>query len=169
MATKCPVEKHCTELNIGSLLEEVQTAVDSIRQRAYELAAERGFAGCQDLDDWLKAQNELFFVPVSNLVETDTDYTLTASVAGFKPEQISVSIEPQSVSVWCKASMRTESLPNAGARVEPADREMFCQYRLPHTVVVESAKAFYESEVVTVILPKRSEPQEADIDQPVAA
>ena len=169
VATKCVARKRSTELNIGSLLEEVQTAAGSIRRRAYELAAERGFAGGQVLDDWLKAENELFFVPVSRLMETDTEYTLTASVAGFRPDQIAVSVEPQSVTVWGKASMRPEGLPDAGAGSEAGSREMFCQYRLPHTVAVERAKAHYESEEVTVILPKRSEPREAGAEQPAAA
>lgn len=169
VATKCPVEKRCTELNIGTLLDEVRTAAGSIRQRAYELASERGFAGGQDLDDWLKAENELFFVPVSRLMETGAEYILTASVAGFKPDKIAVCVEPHSVAVWGRASMRPEGWPDAGVGSEAGDRELFCQYRLPHAVAVESAKAVYESEEVIVILPKRSEPREAVAEQPAAA
>ena len=41
--------------------------------------------------------------------ETETHYILTASVAGFKPEQIAVSVEPQCVTVWCKAPTTAES------------------------------------------------------------
>ena len=161
MATRSAVAKLYTEVTIGSLFEEVQRAVDSICRRAYDLAVERGFATGHDLDDWLKAENELFFVPPADLRETETHYTLTASVPGFKPEQIAVSVEPQSVTVWGKAPTTTES--------EAGSRELFCQYRLPHAVVVGSAKATYASEELTVTLPKRSEPQEADVDQPAAA
>jgi HSP20 family molecular chaperone IbpA len=161
MATRNAVAKLHTEVTIGTLFDEIQRAVDSICRRAYEFAAERGFATGHDLGDWLKAENELFFVPPADLKETETHYILTAPVAGFKPEQIAVSVDPKCVTVWGKAPTTAKS--KAGSR------ELFCQYRLPHAVLVESAKATYASEELTVTLPKRSEPQEADVDQPAAA
>ena len=105
MATKSAAAKPHMEVTIGSLIDEIQSAVDSICRRAYELAAERGFAAGYDLDDWLKAENELFLVPGSELTETATEYILDTSVAGFTPEQIAVSVEPQCVTVWGKASI----------------------------------------------------------------
>lgn len=161
MATQSAKAKLSTEVTIGSLLEEVQRAVDSICRRAYEFAAERGFATRHDLDDWLKAENELFLVPRADLKETETEYILTASVAGFEPEQIAVSVEPQCVTVWGKTTTTAES--------EASSRKLFCQYRLPHAVVVESAKATYASGDLNLTLPKPSEPQEADVDHPAAA
>jgi HSP20 family molecular chaperone IbpA len=157
MAMKRATKKSRTGVVVGSRIEEVRRAADSIRQRAYELAVERGFAGDHDLDDWLKAENELFFVPASELRETETQYSLNVSVPGFSPHQIAVSVEPQSVAVW------------GGAATSDGRKELFCQYRLPHAVVVERAKAFYDSGELTVILPKRPEPREADTEQPAAA
>jgi HSP20 family molecular chaperone IbpA len=169
MATKSAIVKPYTEVTIGSLLEEVQRAVDSICRKAYEFASKRGFATGHDLDDWLKAENELFFVPASELTETATEYILNASVAGFKPEQLTVSAEPQCVTVWGKAPTSQEDLPGGQAEFQAGSRELFCQYRLPHAVVVENVKAFYDSEKLTVTLPKQSEPREADTEQPAAA
>lgn len=167
MTTKSVVAKRYTEVSIGNLLEEVQGAVGSICRRAYEFSAERGFAGGHDLDDWLKAEKELFFVPPSDLKETETEYILNASVPDFKPDQITVSVEPQCVTVRGKAATGRADLPEAEAAV--GNREMFCQYRLPHAVVVERAKASYDSGDLTVTLPKRTEPLEADTEQPAAA
>lgn len=169
MATKSVVAKRYTEVIIENLLEEVQGAVDSICRRAYEFSAERGFAGGHDLDDWLKAENELFFVPPSDLKETETEYILKASVSGFKPDQITVNVEPQCVTVRGKAATGRADLPEAEAEAAAGSREMFCQYRLPHAVVVERAKASYDSGELTVTLPKRTEPLEADTEQPAAA
>lgn len=160
MSTKSAVAKLYTEVPIGSLFEEVQKAVDNIFRRAYGFAAERGFAMGHDLDDWLKAENELFFVPPTDLKETETHYILTASVAGFKPQQIVVSVEPQCVTVWGKAPTTAES--------EAGSSELFCRYRLPHAVVVERAKATYASGELTVTLPKRSKTQEGNVDQRAA-
>jgi HSP20 family molecular chaperone IbpA len=169
MATKIAATKHYPEVTIGNLLAEVQRAMDSICQRAYEFAAERGFATGHDLDDWLKAESELFFVPASELTETATEYILNASVAGFKPDQITVSAEPQCVTVWGKAPASRGNLPEEEAEPEAGTRELFCQYRLPHAVVVERVKAIYDSGRLTVTLPKQSEPVEADMEQPAAA
>ena len=169
MATKVAVAKRYTEVTIGSLLEEVQRAVDRICWRAYELAAERGFAAGHDLDDWLKAENELFFVPACELKETETEYSLKVSVPGFRPDQIAVTVEPQSVTVWGKTVTSGEVLPEAVEKPEAGSKEMFCQYRLPHEVDVERAKALCDSGELTVILPKRFEPLEADAEQPAAA
>ncbi len=169
MANKVAVAKRYTEVTIGSLLEEVQTAVDRIRRRAYELAAERGFAAGHDLDDWLKAENELFFVPACEIEETETEYNLKASVPGFSPDQIAVCVEPQSVTVWGKTAMSGEVLGEAGTGSDVGGKEMFCQYRLPQEVEAERAKAFCDAEELIVTLPKRSEPFEADTEQPAAA
>ncbi len=173
MAAKSVVANSYTEVAIGSLFDDVQRAVDSICRRAYEFAAERAFAVGHDLDDWLKAENELFFVPASEFTETETEYTLKLAASGFKPDQIAVSAEPQCVTVWGKSAIGQVDLPDTKAESQAdGNKEMFCQYRLPHPVVVENAKAFYESGDMTVTLPKRSEPQEADTEhteQPAAA
>jgi len=158
MAVKRVMKKRRTEVRVGSVLAEVQRAADNIRQRAFELAAARGFAGGHDLDDWLRAENELFYVPASELRETETEYSLNVSVTGFQPHQIVVSVEPQSVAVT-----------GGAATSEAGSKELFCQYRLFHEVVVEKAKAFCDSGELTVTLPKRSEPREADTEQPAAA
>ena len=76
MATKSAVAKPHTEVTIGSLIDEIQSAVDIICRRAYELSAERGFAAGHDLDDWLNAEKELFLVPGSELTEMATEYIL---------------------------------------------------------------------------------------------
>jgi len=151
-----------TDVSIGRLLNEVKRAADTIRQRAYELAVERRFTAGRDLDDWLKAEKELFFVPASELSETPTEYVLSASVSGFEPDQVAVAVEPHSVTVWGKAATSREDAPQAGAASELGSREMFCRYRLPHAVVVETAKAVYAAEVLTVTLPKHSSDCEAD-------
>ncbi len=158
MAVKRAMRKGRTEVRIGSRFAEVQRAADSIRQRAYELAAERGFAGGHDLDDWLKAESELFHVPASELRETETEYSLRVSVRGRKAQNIVVSVESRSVTVWSGATASA-----AGSK------ELFCQHRLPHAVVVERAKAFCESGELTVTLPKQTELSEADAGQPAAA
>jgi HSP20 family molecular chaperone IbpA len=169
MATKSAVAKLHTEVTIGSLIDEVQSAVDSICRQAYEFAAQRGFAAGHDLDDWLKAENELFLVPASELTETATEYILDASVADFEPEQIAVSVEPQCVTVWGKASMSPTDLAEGQVEREVGGRELFCQYRLRHPVVIERVRAVYESEKLRVTLPKQSEPPEADTERPGAA
>ncbi len=157
MAVKRIVKTSRTAVRVGNVLVEVQRAADRIRKRAYELAAERGFGGGHDLDDWLKAENELFCVPASELRETDTEFSLNVSVRGRKPQEIAVSVEPRSVAVWGERAS------------EAGSKELFCQYRLPHAVVVERAKAFCESGELTVTLPKQSELWEAEAGQPAAA
>lgn len=158
MAVKKVIKKRRSEVRVGSVLAEVQRAADYIRQRAFELAAARGFAGGHDLDDWLEAEKELFYVPASGLRETEAEYTLNVSVTAFQPHQIVVSVEPQSVTVW-----------GGAAASEARSKELFCQYRLFHEVVVEKARAFYDSGELAVTLPKRSQPGEADTEQPSAA
>lgn len=159
MATLSAIARRYIEVTAGSLAEDARIAVDRIYGRAYELAAERGFAVGRELDDWLQAVNELFLVPASELIDARTQYILRVSVPGFKPEQITVSVEPQYVTIWGKAT---------GGEV-PESKDLFCQRRLPHPVVAANATAVYDAGELTVTCPKRSEPLEADIDRPVAA
>jgi len=171
MGTKAALAKCCgTEVTIGNLLGKVERSVDSICRRAYEFALDREFARGHDVDDWLKAENELFFVPASELRETETEYILKLQVAGFRPEHIAVSAEPRCITVWGTAATSREDLPDAGDDSEAADsKEMFFQSRLPHSVMVENAKAYFDSGELTVTLPKRTAPQVIETEQAVAA
>ncbi len=154
MAGKRVIKKNRTAVRVGSAVAEVQRAADRIRKRAYELAAERGFAGGHDLDDWLKAENELFDVPASELTETETEYSLRISVQGREPQEVAVNVETRSVAVW------------GGKAGEANSKELFCQHRLPHPVVAEMAKAFYDSGELSVTIPKRPEMWGGDSGRP---
>ncbi|MCC7175341.1 MAG: Hsp20/alpha crystallin family protein [Bryobacterales bacterium] len=158
MAAKDAIKESRIEVRVGRGLAEVQEAAARIRRRAHELAAERGFAGVHALDDWLRAENELFYVPASELREAETEYSLHVLIPVRALETIAVNIEPRSVAVWGGAP--------AG---ETDNRELFCQHTLPHPVVVEMATAFFDSGELTVTLPKRSELSIGDAGRPAAA
>lgn len=166
MATRAVAVGPCPEIAVGNMVAEVLTALDSIRSRAYELAARRGFAAGRELDDWLAAENELFFVPPACLQESAAGYILTVPAAGFNPERIVVSVEPRCVTIWGK-SLTSREAPAAEAGVDR--REMFCRYRLPQAVVAEAATATCAAGQLTVNLPRLREPLEADLERPAGA
>ena len=45
------------------LFQSIESALASIRQRAYEIFRSRGEAPRNDLDDWFRAERELFEIP----------------------------------------------------------------------------------------------------------
>lgn len=90
----------------------------------------------------------------SDLKETEAEYIFTMAVSGFEPGQIAVSVEPHCVAVWAGSKQCGEGEPDTDVRTAvPSAKEMFCQYRLPHLVVVEDAKAVCDSGELSVTLP----------------
>ena len=90
-------------------LERIQEAGESIRKRAYGFFEQREGAKGNDLEDWLRAEAELFFMPESEIRETDHGFDLTVVMEGFKCDQIEVTANPDEIIVWAASGDENES------------------------------------------------------------
>jgi len=77
-----------------SILEKIQDAENRIRARAFELFAGNGLFD-RDLDNWLKAEDELILRPSIELREKDKQFKLKISVPGVEPKAMDIQATPR--------------------------------------------------------------------------
>ena len=62
------------------VFKEVEKLMERMRNRAYDLFCERGFSIGHDLEDWLRAEDEICW-SAAGLVATDNGYRLEVALA----------------------------------------------------------------------------------------
>jgi len=97
---------------------KVEKALEAVRKRAFELFEKRGRTPGRDLEDWLQAERELFYIPETGLTEGDNSFTVTIRAPGFEAKDVEVIVLPREILVEAKADRR-----------EPTAVESKCFYR----------------------------------------
>jgi HSP20 family molecular chaperone IbpA len=63
--------------------------------RAYEISESRGRTGGRDLEDWLEAEQELFYPLPAELIEGESSFLVRADVDGFRSADLEIHAEPR--------------------------------------------------------------------------
>ena len=136
-----------------SIFKEIDEIADQIRVRAYNLFANRGFTAGHEVEDWLTAEQEICW-PTAELVEEDDEFEVKVALAGFEPDEISLTATPREVIV--KASHK-------GERKEDDEKVHWSEFRsnkvyrriaLPSDVDVAKVKAEFENGMLEIEAPK---------------
>jgi HSP20 family protein len=139
------------------IFNELENIAKQIRVRAYNLFANRGFSEGHDLEDWLTAQREICW-PTAELVEEEKAFNVKIALAGFEPEDISITATPHELIV--KASHKTERKESEspdGARVrwsEFRSNDVYRQIELPADVDVAGISAEFAKGMLEIEAPK---------------
>jgi HSP20 family protein len=160
---ECPMSKLSIE-KVSSpedrklpIFEELDEIADRIRVRAYNLFANRGFSEGHELEDWFTAQREICW-PTAELVEEEGEFEVKVALAGFEPEDITVTATPRELII--KASRRNERKENRdrdGARVRWSEfhsNDVYRQIAFPADVDVRWIKAEFEQGMLEIEAPK---------------
>src|ERR1700683_4590121 len=79
------------EAKSASLMGEIETLFDRVRQRAFEVFDQRGRASGRELDDWVNAEAQLLVAAPAELVEGKKSLEIDIAVPGFSSDQLKVS------------------------------------------------------------------------------
>lgn len=155
--------------------EPVFAAVDallgSIRSRAYELCAQRGFKDGSALDDWFRAEHEISW-PAAELAEDDKGYQLKVALPGYSAREIEVTVTPQEI-IISAASARRETAkqpePAKGiVRWSEFRRDQVCRrIEFPNAIDTNQVTAALEDGLLTVKAAKQAQVQAQRV--PIAA
>jgi HSP20 family protein len=140
-----------------SILKQIDDSFARIRDRAYELFSRRGYGDGAELDDWLTAERQLFTVPSAELNETANEYTMEMAAEGYKPDEIQVAVDADSVIVQGKMKRKTERKEDGVDYSEMASKELFRRIRLREPIDPDAVKASLDGAVLRLTMPKRSQ------------
>ncbi len=132
----------------------MREAREAVAQHAYYLSQQHGFTPGKDLEDWFRAESELFRAVPIEIAENEDELRMLAEVPGYAAEDIDIHLEPKRLVIRGKAE--TEHVEEKGnlSYSERAGREIFRAVHLPVQVDPEKASAVVHEGVLEVTLPK---------------
>ena len=137
------------------IFEEFDKIADQIRMQAFKLFAHRGASDGHALDDWLTAEREICW-PATELIESDGQYALKVALAGFEPNEITVTATPREIMI--KAAHRHEQSGGDGdAKLKWSEfrrSDVFRRVELPENVDVDGISASLNNGLLEISAPK---------------
>ena len=89
-----------------SLFESLNELQEAIRQKAFGLFSERGTAHGGEMEDWLRAERELVWVPQSETMEDDKQFRLRLIVPGLEAQDLQITAMPDAIIVQAEGASK---------------------------------------------------------------
>ena len=122
--------------------------------RAFDFFRARGGEFGHEVEDWFRAESDILrFVPVE-IKEQNGTLKVSADVAGFKPEEVEISVKDNTLMISGKMEAREEKKDENVFYSDFRSNRFFRQMTLPEAVKVEDAKAEIKDGMLNISLPK---------------
>jgi len=137
------------------VFRETEELLQRIRARAYELCSGRGFGSGSALDDWLTAEREICW-PAGELVEREGDYTLSLTLPGFEPGEITLTATPHELIVHAQVERKEEAKKPEGEThwSEFRSDDVYRRVELAKDIDVQKVSASLRNGLLKIIAPK---------------
>jgi HSP20 family molecular chaperone IbpA len=142
--------------------EQVSALSESIARRAFEIFQSRERTEGGDLDDWFRAEAELFHTAHVHLYESDDALAVSAEVPGFAAEELWISLEPSRLTITGKRTTNHKSMRRVLYCDACADR-IFRSMALPMEVDPKKATAALRNGVLELALPKSASARAVEV------
>jgi HSP20 family molecular chaperone IbpA len=137
------------------IFEEIGKRLEEVRRRAAELFEQRGRAVGHALDDWLKAEREVFGGwPAAELKEKNEKYELEMTLPGYDAKEVEVTVTPQEILVH--AESRHEKKGEEGKVVwsEFGSNSVYRRFELPGRIDVDKTHATLDKGLLRITAAK---------------
>jgi HSP20 family molecular chaperone IbpA len=131
------------------LPQEIQMLHDRISRRAYDLYEARRAADGSPVNDWLRAEREVCWVPQVELQETDRAFHLMIRLSDVADERIEVNVLPEMIVL--RSASENESGAQCGADLcQSEPKLLFGWIVFPSQIHAESAVIRLEDDLLRV-------------------
>ena len=127
---------------------------EEMTKKAFENFVRRGGGWGHEFDDWFRAESELLRPVPVELVEKNGGYFVDASVPGFKPEEIEISIKDDLLTISGMTERNFEIEKENLLYTDFSSNRFFRQMPLPQPVDAEKVEAKLEDGILHLTLPK---------------
>jgi HSP20 family molecular chaperone IbpA len=144
-----------TDNRSDPIFEEFDRLADRIRTEAYNLFAHRGSDEGHALDDWLAAERRVCW-PAAELEELDGEYNVKVALAGFDPDEVTVTATPREILVRARHQQR-QSKADGKARLRWSEfraNDVLRRIEVPSNVDVSSISANLHNGLLEIAAPK---------------
>ncbi len=141
--------------SVWSLFDEGSNLVEDLQRRAYSLFQARNGHGGGPLDDWIRAEQERFEIPRSELTENKDSIHLEAQVPGLAAKNLAITVTPCELVIRGERSSRRQNKEKGEIRFsEFSEKKFFRRIALPSQVDVDRTKANLDDGILTIDMPK---------------
>jgi HSP20 family molecular chaperone IbpA len=137
------------------VFEEMERMLQRIRDRAFEVFAERGFKIGNALQDWLTAERELCW-PEAKFTEGNRQYVLSVALAGYDPKDVTVTATPRELIVSAKADAahKGKAKDEKVCWSEFRDGDVCRRIDLPTDIKVDEVSASMSNGLLKIVAPR---------------
>lgn len=131
------------------LLQKIEILQDTISRRAYDFYQTRGASEGSSVDDWLRAEREMCWVPQEKLQETEGAIHVTIGLSGAADEDIEVTLLPEMIILRGAIETDGEGQYEADS-FESRPKMLFRRISFPSQIHTESAVVQLEADLLKV-------------------
>jgi HSP20 family protein len=139
------------------LIERFNNVYDEIANRAFSIFENDGRLFGRDLENWFKAETELFHPVHVNVAEAEGTVTVAAEVPGFEVKDLEVTLEPQRLIISGKRETKEETQKGKTIYKEQCSNQIFRAVSLPAEVDASKATATLKNGVLELRVPKSAQ------------
>jgi HSP20 family protein len=151
------------------LLDSMFKTFEAISRRAFEIFDSNGRLDGHDVEDWFKAEKELFHPVHFEMTETDDSISVRAEVPGFSEKDLQVTMEPNRLTISGKRESSKEEKKGKTTYSETCSNEVFRVVDLPAEVETEKVTATLKDGMLQLNMPKTAKARSVPIKKEAAA
>jgi HSP20 family molecular chaperone IbpA len=145
----------------SSVVDEMKSLAERIRQRAFEIFERRGADGGSAVSDWLAAERDLFRVPESELLDRDGKFEARVAAPGIDPSDVTVTALPDALIVKGSTTHKHEHGDGNVRFCEFDQRTLFRRFDLPEPINVDQVTANLDKGVLQLTALKSKQQNES--------
>jgi HSP20 family protein len=142
-----------------TLLEQLKAITDSVRNQAFKIFQNRNGGNGSDVDDWLQAERDVVWSPVSELVDDKKEFRARIALPGFDAKDIQVSAMPDALLIQADATHTHEGKSGNVCFCEFSAKKLFRRLALPASIDVDKVTASVDKGLLEVTAPKATPKQ----------
>jgi len=135
------------------MIEKLDSIFNDVRRKAFDSFRTRGERLGSDLEDWFKAERELFQMPESELKETETGFVIRAAVPGFTADDLRVEVLRELIVIEGKSPAAVDENEKVHFS-EFGAKQMFRQYKLATPIDVSTVEATLDAGILKIVARK---------------
>lgn len=136
------------------VFSELAQRMDAVRQRAFEMFAERGGTEGRDLDDWIAAEHEVLGWPAAELKEANGAFQVDVTLPGFAAKEVEVTATPTELIVHAASKQERKGEDEYVVWSEFGSNDVYRRFGFPTSVDVDKVTARLENGILKVMAPK---------------
>jgi len=153
-----------TKVNDGKktlpIFDEIAKRFEAVRRRAFDLFENRGRQLGHDLEDWLKAEHDIFGWPSAELAEKDGAYEMQITLPGFDPREVEVTAASNEIIVHAATEKENKTKKGAVLWTEFGSNNVYRRFEVTNPIDVDKVTAKLENGLLRINAPEVAKPKE---------